>query len=703
MFSLASPARPLAVAISCAFASSLAQAQSAVQPQRLEAVVVTANPLGSDLFDLVAPVSVLSGRDLDLRRGSTIGETLDGIPGVTTSYFGPNVGRPIIRGMDADRVRVMSGGLGVLDASGLSQDHGVPVDPLVVERLEVVRGAAALLYGGNAVGGVVNAIDNRIPNESLQGVSGRVEARAGSGDGERSGAGVLEAGNGLLALHADMYSRQSVDLKIPDFVRSARLRALDPQPDEVRGRLPNSSNHGDGGALGASLTFGERGFAGLSYSAYNQNYGTVAEPDVRIQMKNARWDLAGELRQIDGFVTGIKFKAGHTDYEHREIAGGTPETQFINKGSEMRIEATHRPLGLLTGAFGVQIAGFDFSALGAEAFIPKTNNKSSSFFIFEELPLGALKLNFGGRLERARVESEGGGPQDPGTDLPRFGPAQARSFTPRSLAAGGQYSLAKGIALSANVSHTERAPSYYELYANGNHAATGLYEVGNSGLTPERANGVDLQLKLHSDACSGTVGAFYNRFRNYIALFNSGNMRSADGALNPAEDPANPGLTPDGATILPEALVRQVGAVFYGFEAEGKLRLLQSGGSRLDGSLRADYVHAKNSDTGQPLPRISPLRLGGGLNWTRSPWDVRLDVSHAFRQNRTADGELPTDAYTLVGASVNYRFKLQAATVETFLKASNLLDQDARLHTSFLKEIAPLGGRAVVAGIRTSF
>jgi len=696
-------AESVALALSCTIVP-LAHAQGTPQnPQQLDTVVVTANPLGSDLFDMVPPVSVLRGRELDLRRGATLGETLDGVPGVTTSYFGPNVGRPIIRGLDADRVRIMSGGLGVLDASGLSQDHGVPVDPLVVERLEVVRGAAALLYGGNAVGGVVNAIDNRIPVDPITRIGGRAEVGAGSADQARNGAGVLEAGNGLFALHADLYSRQARDLKIPGYARSARLRALDPRNEEPRNRLPNSSNHGDGGALGAALTFGERGYVGMSYAGYNQDYGTVAEPDVRIEMKNARWDLAGEVRNLDGFITGVRFKAGYTDYQHREIAGGEPETQFINKGREARIEATHGRLGPLTGAFGVQIADFAFSALGDEAFVPQTDNRSAALFLFEELPLGALKLNFGGRIERARVESAGGGPEDPDTGLPRFGAAGSRRFTPKSLAVGGQYDLAPGLAISANLSHTERAPSYYELFANGAHAATGVYETGNRSLPLEKANGIDLQLKMRSARASGSIGAFYNRFRNYIALFATGNTRSAGGERNPAEDPANPGQTPAGDDILPESAVRPVSAVFYGLEAEGRLRLLEAAGGRLEGTLRGDYVRARDRDTGRPLPRITPLRLGTGLAWTAGPLDARLDVTHVFRQGRVAANELPTDGHTLVGLALSYRIRAGAANVDTFLKVTNLFDQEARLHASFLKDIAPLGGRSVVAGARMSF
>lgn len=693
---------PIAIALSCAFAAPGVFAQTpAQQPQQLEPVVVTANPLGSELFDMVPPVSVLGGRELDFRRGATLGETLDGVPGVSTSYFGPNAGRPIIRGLDGDRIRLMSDGLGVLDASGLSQDHAVPVDPLVVERLEVVRGAAALLYGGNAVGGVVNAIDNRIPVDPVQGVGGRLEARAASGDHERSGAGVFEAGNGLFALHADLYSRRARDLEIPGFARSARLRALDPREerdDEPRGRLPNSSNHGDGGALGASLTFGERGHVGLAYSAYNQDYGTVAEPDVRIEMENARWDLAGEARGLAGFVTGVRFKAAYTDYQHQEIAGGEPETLFLNKGREARVEATHAKLGPLNGAFGIQVADFDFSALGEEAFVPKTDTRSAALFLFEEWPLGALKLNFGARVERTRVESAGGGPEDPASGLPRFGDAQSRRFTPKSFVFGGQYTLSPGLALAANLSHTERAPSYSELYANGAHAATGQFEVGDPTLSVEKADGIDVQLKLRSARASGSVGAFYNRFRNYIGLFNSGNTRSADGALNPAEDPAA-----DDEEILPEAVVRPVRARFYGLEAEGRLPLFEAAGDRLEATLRGDYVRAEDRDSGDPLPRIAPLRLGAGLAWRSGALDARIDVTHAWRQKRVAANELPTDGYTLVGLALGYRIKVQRADLDAFVKVSNLLDREARLHTSVLKDIAPLGGRSVVAGLRMSF
>lgn len=345
-----------AVAVAMAFSAPAVLAQSAAtapQLAELPTVVVTANPLGSGLFDLVPPVSVLGGRELSLRRESTLGETLNGLPGVSSTYFGPNAGRPVIRGLDADRVRLMQNGLGMLDVSALSPDHAVPLDPLVIDQVEVVRGPAALLYGGSAVGGVVNALDNRIPQEPISGSAGRAETRFGGPDNQRSGSAVLEGGNGVLAVHADVFQRTSDDLKIPEFARSSRLRAQSPQADEPRGRLRNSSASADGGALGASLTF-DRGYAGLAYSGYNSEYGTVAEEDVRIDMKSKRWDFAGEMRDIGTVITRVKVRLGYTDYEHQELEAGQVATTFLNKGREGTLEAAHGKFGPVTGVFGVQ-------------------------------------------------------------------------------------------------------------------------------------------------------------------------------------------------------------------------------------------------------------------------------------------------------------------------------------------------------------
>ncbi len=379
----------------------------------LPTVVVTANPLGSELFDLVSPVSVMDGQQLMLRQQSTLGETLAREPGVTSNYFGPNASRPIIRGMDEDRVRIMQDGIGMSDASALSPDHATTVDPLVMERVEVVRGPAALLYGGSAIGGVVNVLDNRIPQQAIDGMQGRFELRAGGADDGHSGAVVMEGGNGRIALHADAESRHSDDLRIPGFARSDRQRAIDgPGPEQPRGRLPNSAADGDSGALGASLAL-EHGYIGASVADYNTHYGTVAEPEVQIDMRSRNWNIAGELHDLDGFIQGVRFKFGNTDYKHQEIDAGTVGTTFTNKGDELRLEATHGDLGPLKGAFGLQLGKVDFSALGDEALVPQVKTENSAVFVFEEAVLGDLRLNFGGRLERTRLDSAGGGPAGP--------------------------------------------------------------------------------------------------------------------------------------------------------------------------------------------------------------------------------------------------------------------------------------------------
>lgn len=694
-----------AIAVAMVFSTPAVLAQSAgtvSTPIELSPVVVTANPLGSGLFELVPPVSVLGGRELFLRRESTLGETLNGLPGVSSTYFGPNAGRPVVRGLDADRVRLMQNGLGMLDVSALSPDHAVPLDPLVIDRIEIVRGPAALLYGGSAVGGVVNALDNRIPQESINGATGRAEARVGGPDNQRSGGAVLEGGNGVLALHADVFQRRSDSLKIPDFARSSRLRALSPQADEPRGRLPNSSASGDGGALGASLTF-DRGYAGLAYSGYNSNYGTVAEEDVRIDMKSARWDFGGEMRDLGPIITRVKVRLGYTDYEHKELESGQVATTFLNKGREGTVEAAHGKLGPLTGVFGVQFHNVDFSALGEEAFLPRARTDTKAAYLYEELPLDKLKLTLGGRLERANVESSGGGPDDPNNPgTPRFGSPQTRNFSPRSFAAGSLYSFTKDVALAVNLSRTERAPTYNELFANGPHTATGQFEVGGPNLTKEKSNGADMQLRWRSGQHSASVGAFYTRFSNYITLFNSGNTRATDGTLNPVDANGDGVADASGLSILPEAVIRAVPAQFYGLEAEGKFRIYERVGF-LDLNLRGDYVRASNRETGEPLPRIAPLRLGLGLDYRLGNFGSRLDVTYAAKQSRVAATELPTDSYTLVNAWLTYRVKADALNLEVFLKANNLFNQDARVHTSVLKDIAPLAGRGLMVGLRGSF
>ncbi len=707
MFSKSVLAAANAAAFIAAFTPTTAHAQlKPPTPTILPPVVVTGNPLGSELFELVQPVSVLSGQALFQQRRSTLGETLNGLPGVSATGFGPNASRPVIRGLEADRIRILQNGSGVLDASALSADHAVAVDSMVVERVEVVRGPAALFYGGSAVGGVVNVIDNRIPQFAQQGFSGRSELRYGGAEREKAGGIMLETGNGRVALHADAYTRDTDDLKIKAANLSPRLQAADPSRVVTLGTLPNSASRSSGGALGASLTW-DRGYAGLSVAGFNTNYGTVAEPTVVIDMKSNRLDLAGEMRDINSVVTGAKFKFGRSDYEHREIDLGVVGTTFRSQGYDSRVELTHAPWGRLKGALGLQLSDVDFSALGAEAFIPSNNTRAKALFVFEEAQFGPLKISLGGRHERTAVRADGGGPLDINTGNPRFDPPQTRHFNANSGSLGALWRMTPTLDLALNGTRTERAPTFYELFANGPHIATAAYEVGNVAFGKEKSTGLDAALRMKSGAHSGSISVFQNRFQNFVTQFDAGNRRGADGELNPVD--VNGDGRADGSSedILRELQYRAVPARFRGVEVEGKFRVLAQGlgqgASTLDVQLKFDYVRADDLSTGLPLPRIAPRRYGVGLDYRHNEFGAKLDITQVAAQGRVAANELPTDAYTMVNASVSYRVKMARGSVDAFLRGVNLLNEDARNHVSFLKDIAPLGRRSAQVGMRMQF
>ncbi len=661
--------KPLLFLITTLFAApAIAADNTAID---LASVPVTGNPLGVSSDELVVPVSVLNGRELTFKRESTLGDTLNGIPGVSATSFGPNSSRPVIRGLDAERVRIMQNGLGILDAASLSFDHAVALDPLVIEQVEVVRGPAALLYGGSAMGGVVNAIDHRIPTEKLEGVAGRAEASFGGANSQNNAAGVVDIGNGKFAIHADAYTRKSSDLDIPGFAVSKRKSQADGTPRDNRGRLVNSSADSDGGALGASITF-DNGYAGVSYSGFNNNYGTVADPNVRIDMQSDRWDFASEIRELNGPFNRVKVKLAHTDYKHQELKSGEVGTTFKNRGMEGSLEVGHVDIGRLKGVLGMQFQNSNFEALGDEAFVPGVNTQSKAAYVYEELGLDKLKITFGGRLERVDVDSKADA---------KFGPAQNKSFNPMSYALGGLYSLDSNWSVATNLSHNERAPSYFELYANGAHVATGQFEVGNSNFSEERSNGIDAQLRWKDGKNSFNVGAYYTRFSNFIGLFNTGNMIEVE----PGE-------------FLPEAQFNNVHADFRGLEADGRFNIAD----HWDMTVRGDYVRATNRDTGDALPRISPLRIGAGLQYQKERFGARLDVLRAFKQDRTTQNELATDGYTNVSLLATYKLPT-TMNLELFAKANNLLDEEIREHTSFLKDIAPQAGRSVLLGLRADF
>jgi iron complex outermembrane receptor protein len=669
--------------LACASLSALSGFSVASAQTSGSEVVITGNPLGRDQTAL--PVNALGRNELIERGQTTLGETLNGLPGVSSTYFGPNASRPIIRGLDGDRIRVLNNSASSLDASSLSYDHAVPLDVLSTERIEVLRGSAALQYGGSAVGGVVNVIDNRIPREAFSGVSGKAQAQAATGNDERSVAGLVEAGNDRWALHVDGFDRRTGDVRVP-----TELECTKPGSPASARRICNSASDSRGGAVGAS-TFWDNGYLGASVNTYQSDYGTVAEDTVTIGMKTTRYALEGQVRNLPGVWDSLKARLSHTDYRHTEFEGAEAGTVFANQGQDMRVEARHRPLAGWQGVLGVQLESSRFSAVGEEAFAPFSRSRSQAVFVHEELPTSWGQLNAGARWESVSVQSLGNPEQ------PRFEDGiGTKKFTPFSLATGAVYKLSSDWRLTGNGAMTQRAPKDYELYANGPHVATHAWEVGSSTLGIEKSKSLDLGLHWQQGPNRMAVTAFASRFSHYIGLMNTGEFKDEEGR------PASEGE--EGA--LPVQRYEGVRARFTGLEAQGRQRLWQ-GPSTLDLDWRADTVRATNDSTGEPLPRIAPLRLGSTLVYAQGPWSARLGADWHAAQDRVPNGSQATGAYTLVHANVSYRQKLDRTVLQWFARVDNLTDQVAYSATSILTTTAfgksPLPGRSLKLGVQASF
>ncbi len=679
----------LASAMACAWSLSSAQvnpnANAAPAAPTLKEVTITANPLGSN--DLIAPATSYSGQALLLRSQSTLGETLGNTPGVSSSYFGPNASRPIIRGLDGDRVRVLQNSGASIDASGLSYDHAVPLDPIAIERIEVLRGPGALLYGGSAVGGVVNVIDNRIPREAVEGVAGKVDFGLTSGNNGKNGAFMVEGGNKKFTLHADAFARSSDDVSAP-----IELACSKPGVPSLTRKICNSAADTKGAALGGSVFF-DRGNLGAALSTFKTNYGTVAEDEVTIGMRSNRFAIEGEVK-IGGLLQSVKGQYSRTDYQHTEFEGADAGTVFKNKGNDLRLEARHAKLGPLEGVVGLQTEKNNFSAAGLEAFAPFSQTKQVALFAYEEASFSWGKISLGGRLESVKVQSFGN------PDVARFIP-DTRSFKPGSYALGGLLNMSSQWQLTGNLASTQRAPKDYELFADGPHIATAAYEVGNAAIEREKSTNIDVGVKWKSGANTVQVNAFASRFKNYILLNTTGNTRGLDGELNPEDLDGDAVADTSGEEILPEYAYTQVPARFRGLEASGNLRLLD-GANKVDVQWRADTVRAINSSTGASLPRIAPVRVGATMVWGQGPLSLRTGFDHyAKPRDNTAN------AYTLWNAAVTYAMKAQNANLLWYARLDNASNKLAYSATSVLTQSAPgkspLPGRSFKVGLQATF
>jgi iron complex outermembrane receptor protein len=663
--------------------------------EKLEEVIVTADPLGGIDSHIARPVDVLDADALLQRDARSIGETVSRELGVSSSDFGPSVGRPIIRGLAGARVRVLEDGIGSMDVSTISVDHAVAVESVFAEQVEIFRGPATLLYGSGASGGLVNVSSNRVPSQIPAESTLDLYGHYDTGSNGWQGAAELETGAGPFALHADGMKRDSDDFDIPGFAE------LEPDPDEEPGTLENSAVDTEHYAGGVSY-IGERSMVGVAVSRMDNLYGVPgahhhedgAEPEaeggVRIDQGQTRVDIKAALDNPLPGIAELKTRWGHNDHVHKELEGsGEVGTELLNDEWEGRVEAVHEPIGDWNGVLGFQYNQRDFDSSGEEAFVPDSALESFAGFLFEKADYGDWHLDAGLRFEHQDADVIAG--------------TAAARHDLFSLSGGASWEYSEGYQLGLSITRAQRAPSLEELFANGAHLATNTFEIGDAGLDEETS----LNFDLHWHKTAGRLGlqanVFYNRIDKFIYLRE--NDLNGDGFADHVEED----FSGDPDDILPPdeteepLLVSHVqdDTEFWGFELEATVRLLDDTRGALDLRLWTDYVRGQRTG-GSDLPRITPLRFGAGLDWSRAAWSAGVDVMRVAEQDHTAPLETATDGYTMLGLRADYTMDLGPAAWTWFARASNLLDEDARRHTSFLKDRAPLPGLSGVLGVRLS-
>ena len=653
-----------------------ATAQSINEPAKLDDVIVTAAPYGISQRASVIATDVLDEQTLATAPASSLGDLLNGRPGIRSTDFAPGASRPVIRGLSGPRVQVLTNGIGLIDASSVSPDHAVATDPAEANRIEIIRGPATLIYGGSAIGGVVNVLDNRIPTEIPEGgISGVVSTQASSVDDGRSAFGRVTVGSGHFAFNVDGVKRKSDDYDIPAPAISARSAAAEGIARGDGGSQPNSYSDLEAWGVGGSY-IGDKGFAGVSYKNTDSEYGTVAEESVFIKLNQERWDARGEYRFDAGPFSAIRGSYGHAQYTHTEFEDvGEPGTIFNSDGWEGRADLVQRERNGWNGAVGVQTLSRNFEAIGEEAFVPTVDINELGIYTVQRLDRGNHGFEGGLRYDRRELSA-----------TPIGGTSEVnREFDNLSASIAAFIRPAPGLFLGLSLAHNERAPSEVELYADGVHIATAAYEKGDLTLDTEKVNTLEATAHYDRGRFTGDLHVYHSWYDGFIDERATGETF----------------LFEEENEEFPVYQFTQTDAKFYGFELEGAYALWQEGDRKLSLEGSADYVHAQ-TDFG-PAARIPPYSLTGRLAWTSTMFDVSGEVRHVGEQDRVANEfELPTDDYTLVNASVAVRPFAQR-NVTLFAEARNLTDEEAREHVSFLKDIAPLPGRNLRVGVAYRF
>lgn len=696
---------------------------AAHQEDRLEETVVTA-PFQKSEAETMLPIGILSGEALREKAANSLGDTLKNEIGVNSASFGTGVGQPIIRGQTGNRVSVLQNGVGLTDASNVSPDHANGVEPLLADRIEVIRGPSTLLYGSGAVGGVINVIDNRIPEILTEDTNFQLEQTYNSANEEHKTVFRLDTSVGNFGFHFDAFTRDSDDVDIKGFaIDEAAVESLEAltaavlgeehdegheeeEYENSRGFIGNSDAQADGGTAGFSY-LGERGFFGFSVSRLENNYGlppgthghheeeeaeTVGDEEheevefVRLDVEQTRYDFKGVLRFTESWIDNIRATVGYTDYEHSEIeifedGGSEVGTLFSNKGLESRFVLTRQPTGKWSGIYGLQISDSEFSAIGEEAFIPASDIRNIGWFGVERYSGDRFTAELGFRFESAERDPGGSCEYDDNV---------------LSVSASGLYDIDDNSNILVAVARSERAPSVEELFSNTSltscgrfadnadlvaHAATGLFEVGNANLDEEVSSNIEFGYRLHSGPITGEISVYYNEITDYIIL----------------------DLTGEEVNEQFVASYLQRDATFKGLEAHLSFTFMEREGLTGELSLFGDLVDA-SFDSGGNVPRIPAAKFGAEVRYFGDHWSTHFHVTRVSSQNDSARLEQDTDGYTLLSIYADYHVSIgQSSEFKLFVRGDNLLDEEIRNHASFLKNFSPEPGRGMTLGIRYEY
>ncbi len=638
-----------------------------VDPELHFEEVVSVGPEARSQFDSIQATSVLSGQELTKQLATSLGATLENQSGVTSRSFGPAPSRPVIRGLDGDRVLILQDGQRMGDLSSQSGDHSVTINPASADRIEVVRGPATLLYGANAVGGLVNVITNDIPMKAIRGTSGNMTFDLASAAAEAGAAANLQTGNGRFALKMGGGGRRSGDFGTP------------------LGEVPNSQSRSGFGKVGLSWT-GDRSYLGASYGYDDTKYGVPVLESGQLSLTPRRhaFSLRGGGANAAGAIESYRATLAVRRYRHEELEGSEAGTAFTNDTAEVELMAAHRAVGRLKGSAGGWFLNRDFDAIGAEALSPAVGQRAAAGFLYEELTWPHATIQFGGRVDRTSYDPTG---------------EASRGFTTGSGSLGLLLRPSAGnesLTLALSLARAARAPSLEELFYFGLHPGNFAFEVGNPDLRPEHALGFDASLRWRSSRASGEVTYFRNSIRNFVyrqvLTEEAFNRRLSDYADRfPGRDIESDGAEAgNGGEFV---LVENVSAdsVLQGVEAHADVQVAKYWAVEAG----VDYVRGSLQSTGGPLPRIPPLRFRGGLRFQRNAFQAGADLSVVAAQERVGILELPTGGYDLLKAYAAYSFNTGRTVNTITARLDNATNALYRNHLSLIKELVPEMGRNV--------